>query len=321
MPLVTAEVGGMTSATEPTAAATSANLHAEALTAWEGGKRKEATDLLRRAASEAVDVEILNDLAVMLADQGDTDGARAVLSTVLSVHPGLTDARENLAALGAGAPASGLGEWRQSATLGGPDPAMPERAFPGMPAAAVMREHALRYSFTLDLVAGREVLDLGCGTGYGSEMLTWTAASVRGFDLWEPQPHEVPQWQGGAVLTYGHDLCTGRLPEADVAVMFEVIEHLDDAPKALRTAWGSVGAIIGSFPNPVYHGSHHNPFHVNDWTLDEFEQELGNAASVRFSHVQMTHFHQDYTNGSNGMILPGRDPNASYWIVVAQATR
>lgn len=312
----------MTSAKEAApAAANSAALHADALKAWESGQREEATTLLRRAADEAVDVEILNDLAVMLADQGDTDGARAVLSTVLSVRPDLTDARENLAALGAPAASADQGEWRQSRTLGGPDPAMPERAFPGMPAAAVMREHALRYSFTLDLVAGCEVLDLGCGTGYGSEMLTWTAASVRGFDLWEPNAHEVPRWPGGAVLNYGHDLCTGKLPEADVAVMFEVIEHLEDAPQALRTAWGSVHAIIGSFPNPVYHGSHHNPFHVNDWTLDEFEHELGNAAAERFSRVEMIHFHQDYINGSAGMILPGRDPEASYWVVIAKAQR
>jgi predicted TPR repeat methyltransferase len=30
------------------------------------------------------------------------------------------------------------------------------------------------------------VLDLGCGTGYGTEMLSWTARRVRGFDRWEP---------------------------------------------------------------------------------------------------------------------------------------
>lgn len=291
-------------------------LHTEALAAWARGEQDGATTLIRQAVEEAVDLEILNDLAVMLAQAGDEDGARAVLSTVLSIHPGRSDARENLAALGT--QPRRAGNWRLSRTLGGPDPEMPERAFPGMPGAAVMREHTLRYAFTLDLVAGCRVLDLGCGTGYGSEILTWTAASVQGFDLWRPEVHEAPRWPGGAALTYGHDLCTGTLPTADVAVMFEVIEHLQDADEALRRAWRSVGAIIGSFPNPVFHGSHHNPYHVNDWPLDEFERRLAAAASARFAHIRISHFHQDYTNGSGGMILPGRDPDASYWIVVAQ---
>src|SRR3712207_7362513 len=50
-----------------------------------------------------------------------------------------------------------------------------------------------------------------------------------------------PVWSGGAILTYGHDLCQHPLPPADAAVMFEVIEHLADAPAALRRAWRACG--------------------------------------------------------------------------------
>ena len=75
-------------------------------------------------------------------------------------------------------------------------------------------------------------------------------------------------------LNYGHDLCKHPLPPADLAVMFEVIEHLPDAPRALAIAFGAVGEIVGSFPNPVYHGSWMNQYHVNDWPLEQFEREL-----------------------------------------------
>jgi ubiquinone/menaquinone biosynthesis C-methylase UbiE len=204
-------------------------------------------------------------------------------------------------------PAAG---WRGSQTLGGADPAKPERAYPGMQYADVMSEHAQRYGWAAGLVAGLDVLDLGCGTGYGSEMLTWTASRVRGFDLWQPLPGEKPAWPGGAELSFGHDLCRDDLPQADAAVLFEVVEHLDDAPAALRRAWEAAPLLVLSFPNPVYHGSHHNPHHVNDWTLVELEQELREAAG---GPVDLEHLHQVH-----GLIRPGRDEAASYWLVVAR---
>src|SRR5262249_60279888 len=95
---------------------------------------------------------------------------------------------------------------RGAETLGGPDQHLPERAFPGMPAANVMQEHAIRYGFALGLVGGMRVLDLGCGTGYGSEMLSWSAASVRGFDPLPPEACARPQRPGGAEPNSGHGL-------------------------------------------------------------------------------------------------------------------
>jgi 2-polyprenyl-3-methyl-5-hydroxy-6-metoxy-1,4-benzoquinol methylase len=287
-----------------------ADRHRRGIALFESGRADEAADELRSALADQLDPELLNDFAVTLAATGARAEAAAVLRTCLAIDASREDARENLAALDAEDDAA----WRSSPTLGGPDPHMPERAFPGMPAAAVMSEHAMRYAFATNFVGGKRVLDLGCGTGYGSEMLTWVAASVEGFDLWQPAPHEVPRWPGGAKLTYGHDLCRDPLPAADAATMFEVIEHLDDAPAALRRAWQAVGLIVASFPNPVYHGSHHNPYHVNDWSLDELERQLREAAGVRFRNVAIAHLQQV----EHGIIVPGRNPNASYWIVVAQ---
>jgi hypothetical protein len=78
---------------------TSAILHERAMTAWSGGRPDEALDLLRRAVREAVDLEVLNDLAVATAELVDTRAGMEVLSTVLAIDPAHAEARDNLAAL------------------------------------------------------------------------------------------------------------------------------------------------------------------------------------------------------------------------------
>jgi 2-polyprenyl-3-methyl-5-hydroxy-6-metoxy-1,4-benzoquinol methylase len=295
----------------------------QALAALEDGRTAEAREWLRQAVAESTELEWLNDLAVLTHQLGRSEEAEALLHAALAIDPERTDAADNLAALAeaAGQLADGQARadarWRRSRTLGGPDPGMYERAFPGMPRPDIISEHTSRYAYALSLIGGKHVLDLGCGTGYGSEMLSWSAASVRGFDLWQPGADEHPRWPGVAALNYGHDLCKHPLPPADVAVMFEVIEHLPDAPRALAIAFGAVGEIVGSFPNPVYHGSWMNQYHVNDWTLEQFEQELDSAAraSGRFSGVELTHHHQAVRSP---LLQPGRDPESSYWVVHAR---
>jgi len=290
-----------------------------ALEALDAGRVAEAHEWLRQALAETVELEWLNDLGVLAHQLKRRDEAEALLRAVLAIEPARADAAENLAALTGPDPRPEDldARWRRSRTLGGPDPGMYERAFPGMPRPDVISEHASRYAYALSLTGGAHVLDLGCGTGYGSEMLSWSATSVRGFDLWQPEPDEHPRWPGVASLTYGHDLCKDPLPSADLAVMFEVIEHLPDAPRALEIAWGAVGAIVGSFPNPVHHGSWMNRYHVNDWSLERFERELERAAlaSGSFARIELTHHHQPL---HSPLLAPGRDPEASFWVVHAR---
>jgi SAM-dependent methyltransferase len=290
---------------------TAERLHADGVEAFANGDRATAADLLRRAALRGVDATVLNDLAVVLAASGEGDRAKAVLETCLTLDPADADARDNLSQL-----AGDTRSWRRSQTLGGADPTVPERAYPGMLYAGTMAEHAMRYSLALGVLPGGHILDIGCGTGYGSEMLTWTADSVRGFDLWEPAEHERPQWSGGAELTYGFDVTKNPLPQADSAVMFEVLEHLHDAPAALRNVFSAVTALMASFPNPRFHGSHVNHHHVNDWPLARVEQEITEAAQTRFHKVALAHLHQPLGMPS---IIPGRDPDAPFWIIVARA--
>lgn len=290
------------------AAAVPEHLHADGVSAFQAGDLATATDLLTRAFRASPDPAVLNDLAVVCATAGNRDQARALLLTCLTFDEGNADALANLSELD-------TASWRDSKTLGGTDQAVPERAYPGMAFASTMSEHAMRYSMALGLLPGMDVLDVGCGTGYGSEMLTWTAKSVRGFDLWQPAAHETPQWSGGAELNYGFDVCSDRLPAADAAVMFEITEHLHDAPAALRNVFRAVDTLIVSFPNPRFHGSHVNPHHVNDWTLEQFEAELERAALTRYGQLKVGYMYQPYGKPT---IAYGRDPEAPFWIVVCR---
>jgi cephalosporin hydroxylase len=301
---------------ESATAPTPDELRGKALAALEAGSIEEAHVCIRQALAASTDLEGINDLAVIAHRLGRGDEAKTLLRAALAIDPARADAAANLAALEQLEPPAG---WRRSGTLGGSDPTMNERAFPGMLRPDIISERCSRYAFALSLVGGAHALDLGCGTGYGSEMLSWSAASVRGFDLWRPGQHEHPRWPGVAELNYGHDLCADPLPPADVAVMFEVIEHLPDAPRALEIAWRSVEAIIGSFPNPAHNSSRMNQNHVNDWPLERFERELERAAvAAGRGATELTHYHQAV---GSPLLTEGRDPEASYWVVVARVSR
>src|SRR5256885_16823278 len=56
-----------------------------------------------------------------------------------------------------------------------------ERYVPSM-RGQIKYEHLHRYAIASQLVAGRDVLDLACGEGYGANLLAKRAASVIGVD-------------------------------------------------------------------------------------------------------------------------------------------
>jgi SAM-dependent methyltransferase len=146
-------------------------------------------------------------------------------------------------------------------------------------------EHHARYRWAAPAVAGRAVLDAGCGVGWGTALLAERAAAATGVDISPLAISEARRRHGNAAEFAEGDLC--RLPFADAAfdavVSFEAIEHVVDVDAAfdeMRRVLRPGGLLVVSSPNRgVYPAG--NPFHVRELTSEELAESL----ATRFANV------------------------------------
>ena len=169
-----------------------------------------------------------------------------------------------------------------------------ERCVPWSEDVQVVYEHLHRYSFAAGFVAGKRVLDLGSGEGYGTAMLAETASAVYGLDIDEDSV---------AHARHRYDLANAQFIEGsavglekhfgqntfDVVVCFEVIEHvtehqlvLDGVDHVLEDG----GILVISTPDRALYAAastEPNPFHKWELSRDEFKTML----DARFEHVAL----------------------------------
>ena len=92
-------------------------------------------------------------------------------------------------------------------------------------------EHLHRYAFASGLSEGKRVLDIACGEGYGSEMLSRNAKSVVGVDI-DPATvaHAMTKYRSPK-MKFIEGACEKiPLPDksVDLVVSFETLEHIDE---------------------------------------------------------------------------------------------
>jgi 2-polyprenyl-3-methyl-5-hydroxy-6-metoxy-1,4-benzoquinol methylase len=160
---------------------------------------------------------------------------------------------------------------------------VPERFVPeSMGGELLAAEHLARYEWAAGLAPGRRVLDAGCGTGYGAEMLAAAgAASVVGVDTAAAVVEAARARANERIAFERADVA--RLPHADgsfdLVTCFEVIEHVPDPGAVLgelRRVLAPDGVLAVSSPNADRYAPG-NPHHVREFTTSEFRALLAEA--------------------------------------------
>ena len=160
---------------------------------------------------------------------------------------------------------------------------MPERFVPTEGDTTALALHLARYRFAARLVADKDVLDVACGTGYGSAMLASAGArQVTGVDIApEAISHASAHFARENLTFVRMDVQDLReIPPVDLVVSFETIEHLEDPMRFLQEVTNVMkvgGELVISTPvrmRGTLLDAPENPFHLREWSPPEFEELL-----------------------------------------------
>jgi 2-polyprenyl-3-methyl-5-hydroxy-6-metoxy-1,4-benzoquinol methylase len=156
-----------------------------------------------------------------------------------------------------------------------------ERTLPDVPEENYwFQRHLVVYDWIARRVAGLEVVDMACGEGYGSDVLSRRAARVTGVDA-NPEAHEHARlrYRRGN-LGFKRDLVETFDQSCDAVVFLQTIEHVEDA-KAILEHFKRIlrppGIVYVSTPNvltlaPKGAERSGNPWHVHEYRAEEFRE-------------------------------------------------
>ena len=177
-------------------------------------------------------------------------------------------------------------------------------------------EHLHRYLKACEVAAGKAVLDIASGEGYGAAMLANRANSVIGVDISvEAVAHARERYKKNNLEFMVGDCANIPLQDAcvDMVVSFETIEHHDQHEEMMREfkrVLRPAGILLISSPDK-YHFSEEpggrNPYHVKELYQHEFQQLIGN----HFKNV--AYFGQRVVRGSGIFAEALATPFACYW--------
>jgi ubiquinone/menaquinone biosynthesis C-methylase UbiE len=169
-----------------------------------------------------------------------------------------------------------------------------ERVVEGSTPKRIWLDHVARYKFASNYIKGRKVLDISCGTGYGSKILYDAgAAKVVGVDI----SSEEICFACDRYKTRGLEFRVGDVLRIDfsenyfdVVACLETIEHVKDQRKALselKRVLKPKGLLIISSPNrkltspaKSVEEPPNNPFHAVEYEMKECIQLLGNYFEI-----------------------------------------
>ena len=138
----------------------------------------------------------------------------------------------------------------------------------------VFEEQLSMYQNLAKKLSGLKVIDVGCGIGVGTSVLSHEGCNVVGTDI-NPKTLRFAASIHPSLIFRGHDISQSPLPfEADVVVAIEVIEHVANPENVLKNIFSTVQEAYVSSPNRVNPELGQltpiNSFHVQEFTISEF---------------------------------------------------
>jgi SAM-dependent methyltransferase len=180
-----------------------------------------------------------------------------------------------------------------------------ERTLPDVPEENYwFRRHLIVYEWIAEQVQARRVIDMACGEGYGANVLAGAAASVIGVDA-NPEAYEHARLRYEREnLSFRRDLIETFSAPADVVVLLQTIEHVQDPDAVLDHFKGLVsegGVVYLSTPNvrtlaPKGAERSENPWHVHEYTANEFahlcEEHFPKVQMLGLFHARLLRAHE-----------------------------
>jgi SAM-dependent methyltransferase len=167
-----------------------------------------------------------------------------------------------------------------------------ERTLPDVPEENYWyRRHLAVYEWIGARTIGKRVVDMACGEGYGSEVLSRSAASVVGVDA-NPEAHEHARLRyPRRNLRFERDLAERFAEPCDAVVFLQTIEHVQNPGEILehfKAMLAPGGIAYVSTPNlltlaPPGAEKSENPWHVREYRAEEFRA----LCSDRFEQVEL----------------------------------
>ncbi len=206
-----------------------------------------------------------------------------------------------------------------------------ERFIPGIEDDELAIEHIQRYYSILHVVKGKTVLDIACGDGYGTEILSKEAEKVIGIDIDSVTIQKAKEKYKNENLDYivGNVI---NIPlsnhSIDIVISFETIEHVEEKQQKLfldeiKRVLKKDGILVISTPNKTIYSDryqYHNKWHKKEFYKKEFEEFL----QKEFKYLEFYCQYDEVVNvienreiSNESIFYRGREREGKYYIVIA----
>lgn len=150
----------------------------------------------------------------------------------------------------------------------------------------IRRDHVARYEFVArSIKPGSKVIDYACGVGYGTRIIADAGNLAYGYDIDQEAIEYAREHYAShsAGFRIGNGNAPGDIEEADVAVCFETIEHIEDPRELLRALRKAAPVLYACVPNEEVSPWERRPgvgtaYHFRHYTKRDFAallQECG----------------------------------------------